>query len=131
MGLFDGLLGHGTEVDDSKLAGRLEGVLIDGETTEIAFKVIGDFFVFTQYRLILVDLQGITRSKAEYLSIPYKSIVRFSVETAGTFDLEAELKIWVSGDSAPIQKTLKKGTDVRGVQRAIATGIFVGQRPQS
>ena len=95
--------------------------MIDGETTEIAFKVIGDFFVFTQYRLILVDLQGITRSKAEYLSIPYKSIVRFSVETAGTFDLEAELKIWVSGDSAPIQKTLKKGTDVRGVQRAIAT----------
>ena len=128
MGFFDGLLGHGTEVDSAKLSSRLDGVLIDGETAQISFKVLGDFFVFTDYRLILVDIQGVTGKKVEYVSIPYRSITRFSVETAGTFDLDAELKIWVSGDSIPIQKTLKKGTDVRGIQRAIATAIFVGQR---
>ena len=131
MGFFDGLLGHGTEVDSAKLSSRLDGVLIDGETAQISFKVLGDFFVFTDYRLILVDIQGVTGKKVEYVSIPYRSITRFSVETAGTFDLDAELKIWVSGDSVPIQKTLKKGTDVRGIQRAIATAIFVGQRSQS
>lgn len=130
MGFFDGLLGHGSKIDGGKLATRLDGVLIDNETAQIAFKIIREFFVFTEYRLILVDVQGLTGSKVEYLSIPYRSIIRFSVETAGTFDLDAELKVWVSGDSVPIQKTLKKGTDVRGIQRALATAMFVGQRSQ-
>jgi hypothetical protein len=49
------------------------------------------------------------------MSIPYKAITRFSVETAGTFDLDTGLKILVSGTSAPISKTLEKGTDVRGI----------------
>ena len=123
MGLLDGLLGHGSEVDASKLAQRLDGVLIDGETVDIAFRVIRDFFVFTSKRMIIVDIQGIRGSKVDYLSIPYRAVTRFSVETAGTFDLDAELKIWVSGDSKPIEKSLKKGTDVRGIQRAIARGV--------
>ncbi len=124
MGLFDGFLGHGSKVDPTELNKRLNGVLIEGEEPQLAFKIIRDFFVFTQWRLILVDIQGITGSKVDYMSVPYKAITRFSVETAGTFDLESELKIWVSGTSDPIQKTLKKGTDVRGIQRALATAIF-------
>jgi hypothetical protein len=124
MGIFDGLLGHGSTVDPNDLKRRLDGVLIEGETPQLAFKVIRDFFVFTQSRIILVDIQGITGSKVDYTSIPYKAITRFSVETAGTFDLDSELKIWVSGSSTPIAKTLKKGTDVRGIQRALATGVL-------
>ena len=124
MGLLDGLLGHGSEVDASKLAHRLDGVLLDGESVHLAFRVVRDFFVFTARRMIIVDIQGLRGSKVTYLSIPYRAITRFSVETAGTFDLESELKIWVSGDALPIQKTLKRGTDVRGIQRAIAAGVL-------
>jgi hypothetical protein len=124
MGLFDGILGHGSTVDPADLRKRLDGVLIDGEEPHLAFKVIRDFFVFTQHRIILVDIQGITGSKVDYMSIPYRTITRFSVETAGTYDLDSELKIWVSGADSPIAKTLKKGSDVRGIQRALATGIF-------
>lgn len=124
MGLFDGLLGHGSTVDPMDLRKRLDGVLIDDEEPQLAFKVIRDFFVFTQHRIILVDVQGITGSKVDYMSVPYRAIARFSVETAGTFDLDSELKIWVSGSSEPIRKTLKKGTDVRGIQKALAAGIF-------
>lgn len=124
MGLLDGLLGHGTTVDPAELNKRLDGVLIDGEQPSLAFKVIRDFFVFTQWRLILVDIQGITGSKVDYVSVPYKAITRFAVETAGTFDLDSELKVWVSGSPDPIQKTLKKGTDVRGIQRALATAVL-------
>jgi len=53
-------------------------------------------FIFTNKRLILVDKQGITGKKIEYFSVVYKSISRFSIETAGNFDLDAELKIWIS-----------------------------------
>jgi hypothetical protein len=123
MGLFDSLLGHGSSVDPSDLKKRLDGVLIDGEQPQLAFRIVRDFFVFTQHRLILVDIQGMTGSKVEYMTIPYRAITRFSVETAGTFDLDSELRIWVSGSDQPIQRTLGKGSDVRGIQRALATGI--------
>jgi hypothetical protein len=123
MGLFDSLLGHGSSVDPSDLRKRLDGVLIDGEQPQLAFRIVRDFFVFTQHRLILVDIQGMTGSKVEYMTIPYRAITRFSVETAGTFDLDSELRIWVSGSDQPIQRSLGKGSDVRGIQRALATGI--------
>jgi hypothetical protein len=123
MGLFDSLMGHGSKVDPADLHKRLDGVLIDGEEPQLAFRIVRDFFVFTQHRLILVDIQGMTGSKVDYTSVPYRAITRFSVETAGTFDLESELRIWVSGSTTPIERTLGKGSDVRGIQRALATGV--------
>ena len=63
-------------------------------------------------------------SKAEYLSIPYRSIVRFSVETAGTFDMESELKLWLSGTAEPVQKQFKRGADILGIQRVLAAGVL-------
>ena len=124
MGILSGLLGNAGVVSAEKLAADYGKLLTDGETIEVGFVVIRDTFVFTNKRLILVNIQGITGSKTEYFSIPYSKITKYSIETAGTFDLDAELKIWVSGSPDPIQKTLKKGSDVRGVQRAIATAIF-------
>ena len=73
-----------------------------------AYQLIRDYFVFTDKRFVLVDKQGITGSKVEYHSIPYKSITHFSIETAGSFDLDAELKIWISGTAAPLQKQFNK-----------------------
>ena len=87
---------------------------------EHAYQLIRDYFVFTDKRFILVDKQGVTGSKVEYLSIPYRSIIRFSVETAGTFDLDAELKIWVSGSAAPIQRRFSKKLSIYEVQAVLA-----------
>ncbi|MGX1251472.1 hypothetical protein RKD48_003983 [Streptomyces ambofaciens] len=80
------------------------------------YLLIRDTILFTDRRLILVDKQGITGKKTEYHSIPYRSITHFAVETAGHFDLDAELKIWLSGSQAPIQKTFTKGVDIYEVQ---------------
>ncbi|HRZ33033.1 MAG TPA: PH domain-containing protein, partial [Flavobacterium sp.] len=89
------------------------------------FKLIRDTFIFTNKRLILIEKQGITGSKVEYKSILYKSISRFSVETAGTFDLEAELKIWVSSETHPsIVKQFNKGVDVYDVQKVLAHHVL-------
>lgn len=69
---------------------------------------------------MLVDKQGITGKKAEHHSVPYRSITHVSVETAGTFGLDAELKIWISGTPAPVQKTFTKRIDINEL-RAILT----------
>jgi hypothetical protein len=42
------------------------------------------------------------------IQIPYRNITHFSIKTAGYFDLDAELKIWISGNPTPIQKRFNK-----------------------
>jgi len=125
MGLFSALSGNAGAVDQSTLVKQYGQLLIDGEEIEIGFKLIRDTFVFTNKRLILVDVQGLTGSKVEYKSVSYKSISRFSIETAGTFDLDAELKIWISSELAPcIKKQFNKSVNVYDVQKVLASHVF-------
>ena len=120
MGLLSGLLGNASEVDAAKLETEFAQVLAAGERIERAYQLIRDMFVFTDKRLIFVNRQGVTGSKVEYQSIPYRSITRFSVETAGTFDLEAELKIWLTGTPQPIQLQFNKKLSIYEVQKVLA-----------
>ena len=120
MGLLDGLMGNASEIDPAKLQSEFAEVLAPGERVEKAYQLIRDTFVFTDKRLIFVNRQGLTGKKVEYQSIPYRSIVRFSIETAGTFDLEAELKIWLSGTPAPIQILFNKRLSIYAVQSVLA-----------
>lgn len=124
MGLLDGLMGNASEVDAAEMEGELSPIMGDNEKVERAFKVLRDMYVFTTGRLLLIDKQGVTGKKVDYTSIPYKSISSFSVETAGHFDLDAELKVWVSGRHEPIVKELKKGSDVVGIQKLLANKIL-------
>ncbi|MBX9931446.1 MAG: PH domain-containing protein [Methylobacterium sp.] len=123
MGFLDGLLGHGSDLSASDVDAQLQGVLTAGETVSVAFKLVRDLIVFTDRRMILVDKQGLTGRKVSYLTVPYRAITSFSVENAGSFDLESELKVWVSGRTEPIQKTLKRGADIMAIQQAIAASI--------
>jgi len=123
MGLFNGLLGNATEADLSAVEKELDQIIIEGEKVERAYKVIRDLIVFTNKRLILIDKQGLTGKKVEYHSIPYKSITHFSIETAGHFDLDAELKIWLSGFETPITKVFRKDKNIYEVQKALAIYI--------
>lgn len=125
MGLLSAIIGNAGEVSQEELLKKYNQLLIDGETIELGFKLIRDTFIFTTKRLILIDKQGITGSKTEYKSISYKSISRFSVETNGTFDLDAELKIWVSSELDPsIRKQFNKSVNVYDVQRILASHVL-------
>src|SRR6218665_3726457 len=125
MGLFSALLGNAGAVSKENLLNDYGKLLIEGEDIELGFKLIRDTFIFTTKRLILIEKQGITGSKVEYKSIIYKSISRFSIETAGTFDLEAELKIWVSSEANPsIVKQFNKSVNVYDVQTVLAHHVL-------
>ena len=122
--MLQGLFGNASEVDLKALQKDLDALLAEGEQLVRAFRVLRDLFVFTDKRLILIDKQGITGKKAEYHSIPYRSITHFTVETAGTFDMDAELKIYISSNPVPIQREFKRGTDIVGVQKTLAQYIL-------
>jgi hypothetical protein len=123
MGLLDGLLGNASEIDIEHVREELTPIIGDSEDIQQVFKVVRDMYVFTNKRLILIDKQGLTGKKVDYHSIPYRAITQFKLETAGHFDLDAELKIWVSGQTDPIEKELKKDTVV-GIQQTLATHMF-------
>ncbi len=114
------LLGIAGDLKPEAVKKDYSAILLDEERVEAGFKVIRDTFIFTDIRLIIVDIQGMTGRKKEYLSIPYSKITMFSVESAGHFDLEAELKIWVGSHSTPIEKKFNTKVDVYDVQRILA-----------
>lgn len=120
MGIFDGLIGNASEVNLEALKKEYEKILASTETIEKAYKLVRDMFIFTNKRLILVDKQGMTGKKTEYHSIPYKSITHFSIETSGHFDLDAELKIWISGTALPIEKQFNSTLNIYELQNVLA-----------
>ena len=124
MSLINALFGTASQIDPNELESEFGPILVEGEIIAAAFKVVRDLFVFTPLRLILADKQGITGKKVEYHSIPYKSITQFSVETAGRFDMDAELKIWISSMALPIKKDFKKGTDILAIQKTLASYVL-------
>lgn len=125
MGLFSALMGNAGVVSHEELVSEYGKLLSEDEELELGFRLIRDTFIFTTKRLILINKQGLTGSKTEYLSINYRHISRFSIETAGTFDLEAELKIWISSESLPsITKKFNKSVDVYEVQKVLAHHVL-------
>lgn len=120
MGLFSGILGNASNTSSESVERDLEKIMLDDEKVEHAYKLIRDLIVFTNRRLILVDKQGVTGKKTEYHSIPYKSITQYSIETAGHFDLDAELKIWVSSMEDPITKEFKGDDSILSIQKSVS-----------
>jgi len=124
MGFLNGLMGNASEVKLEDVQKDFAHMIGESERIEKAYKLIRDMFIFTNKRLILVDKQGITGKKVEYHSYPYKSISHFSIETAGTFDLDAELKFWTSGNPVPVEKKFNKSLNIYELQKILSEYIL-------
>ena len=75
----------------------VQPMLIEGEEIFSTFKTVRDMVIFTNKRVIAVNVQGITGTKKDFTSLPYSKVQAFSVETAGALDLDCELDLWFSG----------------------------------
>ncbi|HEN9465001.1 TPA: PH domain-containing protein [Streptococcus agalactiae] len=125
MGIFSGLMGNASQMDTDKVENQLSDILISDEQVDLAYTLIRDLIVFTNYRLILVDKQGVTGKKVSYNSIPYASISRFTVEISGHFDLDAELKIWISSAIEPAEVLqFKNDRNIVSIQKALAIAVL-------
>ncbi len=81
---------------NDEYAEKVSALLLDGEEVIDSYKSMRDGVVFTNKRIISINVQGITGSKKDFTSLPYKNIVAYSIETSGTFDFDAELEIYFS-----------------------------------
>lgn len=84
-------------VGNDVFGSQIMPILIEGETIISSYKGIRDGVVFTNKRIIAINVQGITGKKKDFTSMPYSRIQAYSVETSGVFDLDSELELWFSG----------------------------------
>lgn len=110
-------------IDPQDLAGELEPILVPGEQLLLAFKGIRDSLAFTDKRLISINVQGLTGKKRDYTSLPYSKVQAWSVETAGTFDLDAELELWFSG-LGRVRLEFKGQVDIRTIGRLVSEHVL-------
>ncbi|MCW8092655.1 PH domain-containing protein [Alteromonas sp. ASW11-130] len=123
MGLLDTLMGNASETSIEEVREELSPILADTEQVIKAYKLVRDLVIFTSGRVMFIDKQGLTGRKVNYHSIPYRAITQFVVESAGHFDMDSELTVWVSGQDAPLKIELSKNA-APGVQKALAEKLF-------
>lgn len=84
-------------VNDNAFEKMVAPILVESEEIIGSYQSIRDGVVFTNKRIISINIQGITGKKKDFTSLPYSKIQAFSVETAGVFDMDSELELWFSG----------------------------------
>ena len=113
-------LSKGKEKDIPK---NLHELLVPGENIIGYYSTIRDYVVFTDKRVISCNVQGFTGSKQDFTSIPYSKIQAFSVETAGTFDMDSELTLSLSG-LGNVKFAFSSNSNVRQIGQTIAAYIL-------
>lgn len=111
------------EADPADVAPSVAPLIIQGEEVLACFKAARDSVVFTNKRLIAINVQGMTGKKKDFTSLPYSKVQAFSIETAGTFDLDAELDLWFSGLGL-VRLEFKGRVDIRGIGQLIASYVL-------
>lgn len=124
MGILNTILGNVSEMDADVLKKEFGVLLCEDERIEKAYKLIRDKWIFTNKRLIILDVQGVTGKKREYHSIPYRSVNHFLIETAGTLDTDAQMKIWIKGCDALLTQNFGRNSNLAEIQRVLADYVL-------
>lgn len=98
-------------------------ILLPDESVVASFKSMRDGVIFTNRRVIAVNVQGLTGKKKDFTSMPYRAVQAFSIETAGTLDLDAELDLFFSG-LGKVRFEFTGRVDMRHIARCIAQHVL-------
>lgn len=112
-------------IEVSEVRGEVQALLLEGETIEMAFKTIRDQMVFTNKRIISIDVQGITGKRKSFASLPYAKIQYFAVQTAGFVEIFPDNELFIyfaNGRCARFE--FKGNVDIAKVGRMISQYVL-------
>ena len=110
-------------MDNSKYSSLITPLFTDGESILSAFKSLRDGVVFTNKRIIAINVQGLMGAKKDITSLPYSKVQAYSVETAGVLDLDSELELWFSG-LGKVKFEFSKSANVSEICRIISEKVL-------
>ena len=112
-------------IDVSEIRHEVDGLLIDGETVEMAFKTVRDQLLFTNKRIIAIDIQGITGKRKSFSTMPYSKIQYFSIQTPGFIELIPDSELFIMFSNAFTAKFEFKGNvDIGKIGRMISEYVL-------
>lgn len=110
-------------VDNESYSQLVSPFFVTGEEIIGTYKGMRDGVVFTNKRIIAINVQGLTGKKKDFTSIPYSKIQAFAVETAGVLDLDSELEICISG-LGTIKFDFSADTNISSICKVISEQIL-------
>lgn len=110
-------------VPNTNFESTISPMFVEGETILGTYQSIRDGVVFTNKRIITINVQGLTGKKKDFTSLPYSKIQAFSVETAGVLDLDSELELWFSG-LGKVKLEFAQRADVSAICRTISQFVL-------
>ena len=112
-------------ISNDEVRGEVDGLLISGEQIEFAFKTIRDQLVFTNKRIISIDVQGLTGKRKSYATMPYSKIQYFSIETPGFMELFPDSELFIMFSNSFTAKFEFKGAvDIGKIGRMLSEYVL-------
>ncbi len=103
----------------------IRGLLINGEECVMAFKTVRDQLVFTNKRIISIDVQGFTGKRKSFACMPYSKIQYFSIQTPGFMELIPDSELFIMFSNGATAKFEFKGTvDIGKLGRMISEYVL-------
>ena len=121
--VFDSNIMNLKEIKVPGIRSEVFSMLVEGEEAVLAFQTVRDQVVFTNKRIIVVNVQGITGKKVSYFSYPFSKVQYFGVETAGVLDIDCEL-ILVFSSGGKLSLDFKSHVDIQKINSLIAKYVM-------
>ena len=102
------------EMPSEKIRPEVHMLLVDNEKIVQCFKTVRDQVVFTDKRVIVINVQGLVGKKVSYFSYPYSNVLYFGIETAGVLDIDSEL-VMTFANGATLQFDFKTKVDIKSI----------------
>ncbi|MBQ0065058.1 MAG: PH domain-containing protein [Firmicutes bacterium] len=103
----------------------VRGLLVPGEQLVMAFKTVRDQLVFTNKRIISIDVQGITGKRRSFASMPYSKITFFSIQTPGLVELVPDSELELMFANGFVAKFEFRGrVDIGAIGRVISQYVL-------
>ena len=111
------------KIDKEPRTSDVENILVAGESVIASYTATRDYVIFTNKRVMSVNVQGLTGKKKDFTSIPYANIIAFSIETAGTVDADCELDLLLS-TIGTVRFEFTNTTDIYRIGNAISQYVL-------
>jgi hypothetical protein len=112
-------------IETASVRNEVTGLLLKDEEILCAFQTIRDQLVFTNKRIISIDVQGITGKRKSFATMPYSKIQFFSIQTPGFIELFPDSELYLVFSSGFTAKFEFKGqVDIGMIGRIISEYVL-------